>query len=80
MATDLRNLGDGKRIVLHTNDNEVYKSLRDSARVIDEVPYWQEQNGRIVMVGVDLYFFKKSRKWLEGQFKTLGLQKRPIFS
>ena len=70
IVTKLRNLGDGTTIVLHTNDNWVYRKLRDSARLIKIVPYEQEQGGKLSVVSVDLYFPKECRKWLE---KTIGI-------
>ena len=65
---ELRNLGDNRTIVAHTNDNQVYRKLRDSVKPIKIVPYEQEQGGKIVMVAVDLYFPKGHRKWLEENF------------
>jgi len=65
IVTELRNLGDNTAVVLYTNDNQLYRKLRDSADYIKIVPYEQEQGGKIAMVGVDLYFCKKYRRWLE---------------
>ena len=69
--TELRDLGDNRTIILHTNDNWVYRKLRDSVRLIKIVPYEQEQGGKVAVLGVDLYFPKEYRKWLE---KSIGIR------
>lgn len=75
METEIRNYGDGKMIVLHTKDSEVYRKLRDSVKVVKIVPYYQRQNGKEVLVGVDLYFLKKHQKWVEQQINAPALEK-----
>lgn len=65
IVTELRDLGDHRTVVLYTNDNRVYRKIRDSIKPIKTVPYEQEQRAKIVMVGVDIYFPKEYRKWLE---------------
>ena len=67
-VTELRDLGDHRTVVLYTNDNRVYSKIRDSVKPIKIVPYEQEQGAKIVMVGVDIYFPKEYRKWLEYNF------------
>ena len=69
--TELRNLGDGRTIVLYTNDNRVYRKVLESVKPIEIVPYEQEQGGKLTMLGVDLYFPKEYRKWLE---KNIGIR------
>jgi len=69
-VTELRELGDNKTLVLYTNDNRVYSKIRDSIEPIKIVPYEQEQQGKLVMVGVDIYILKEYRKWLE---KNVGV-------
>jgi len=69
-VTELRELGDNKTLVLYTNDNRVYSKFRDSIEPIKIVPYEQEQQGKLVMVGVDIYILKEYRKWLE---KNVGV-------
>jgi hypothetical protein len=71
LVTELRNLGDNRTVVLYTNDNRVYRKIRDSIKPIKIVPYEQEQGAKIVMVGVDIYFPKKYRKQLE---KDIGVR------
>jgi len=71
IVTELRNLGDSKTIVVYTNDDRIYRNLCDSVRPIKIVPYEQEQGGKIAIVGVDLYFPKEYRKWLE---KRIGIR------
>ena len=68
--TELRNLGDGITIVLYTNDNRVYRKVLESVKPIKMVPYEQKQGGKLTVVGVDLYFPKEYRKWLE---KNIGV-------
>lgn len=70
-VTELRNLGDNRTIVLYTNDNQVHRKVRDQASPIKTVPYEKEQRGKTVMVGVDVYFRKGHRKWLE---ENLGVR------
>ena len=65
MVNEIRDYGDGKTIVLYTNENVVYRKLRDSTKVIKSVHYSQEQKHRWVMVGCDLYFAKKHHSWLQ---------------
>jgi len=69
-VTELRELGDNRTVVVHTNDNRVYRKLRDSAKPIKIVPYEQEQGEKVALVAVDLYFPKEYRKWLE---KSIGI-------
>lgn len=68
--TELRNLGDDRTIVLYTNDNRVYRKVLESVKPVKIVPYEQEQGGKVAMIGVDLYFPKEYRKWLE---KNIGI-------
>jgi hypothetical protein len=70
LMTRLRDLGDNRTLVLHTDENRVYMKLRDSAKLIKLVPYEQEQGGKATLVAVDLYFPKKCRNWLE---KIIGI-------
>jgi hypothetical protein len=69
-VTELRDLGDNRTLVLYTNDSWVYRKLRDSARLIKIVPYEQEQGGKVAVLGVDLYFPKEYRKWLEKTIRS----------
>jgi hypothetical protein len=75
IVTELRDLGDNRTVVVYTNDNQIYKKLRDSVEPIKIVPYEQEQGGKIVMVGVDIYFLKEYRKWLE---KGIGVHTQKV--
>ena len=70
IVTELRNVGDGTTIVLYTNDNRVYRKVLELVQPIKIVPYEQEQGGKLTVVGVDLYFPKEYRKWLE---KNIGI-------
>jgi len=75
IVTEIRDLGDNRTLVLYTNDNRVYRKFRDSVKCIKIVPYEQEQEGKIVMVGVDIYFPKEYRKWLE---KNIGVPTQKV--
>ena len=70
IVTELRDMGDGRTIVLHTNDNRVYRKVLESVKPIEIVTYEQEQGGKLTVVGVDLHFPKEYRKWLE---KNIGI-------
>jgi hypothetical protein len=70
IVTELRDLGDGRTIVLYTNDDLVYKKVLDLANPIKIVPYEQEQGGKATVLGADLYFPKEHRSWLE---KNIGI-------
>ncbi len=70
IVTELRDLGDNRTLVLHTNDNRVYRKLLESVKPIKIVPYEQEQGGKLAVVAVDIYFPKEYRKWLE---KNIGI-------
>lgn len=65
IVTELRNLRDNRTVVVYTNDNRVYRKLQDLGKPIKIVPYQQEQGGKVAIVGVDLYFRKEYRRWLE---------------
>jgi hypothetical protein len=75
IVTELRNLGDGRTIILHTNDNRVYRKVLESVKPAKIVPYQQEQGGKVAMIGVDLYFPKEYRKWLE---KNVGIHTQKV--
>ena len=65
IVTELRDLGDNRTLVLHTSDNRVYRKIRNLVEPIKIVPYEQERGAKVAIVGVDLYFPKEYRKWLE---------------
>lgn len=75
LVTELRNLGDKRTVILYTNDNRVYRKIRDLVEPIKIVPYEQEKGGKVVMVGVDIYFPKECRKWLE---KNIGVHTQKV--
>ncbi len=70
IRTELRDFGDNKTVVLYTNDNRVYRQLRESTKLIKIVQYEQEQRGKLALVAVDLYFPKECLKWLK---KNIGV-------
>ncbi|MFC2045716.1 hypothetical protein ACFLUH_03455 [Chloroflexota bacterium] len=65
VLTEVRDYGDKRTVVVYTNDNEVCRKLRDSRKCFRIVSYEQQQNGKTVLVGVDLYFSKKDFTWLK---------------
>ena len=73
--TELRYLGDNRTLVLYTNDNRVYRKFRDSVEFTKIVPYEQEQGGKVVMVGVDIYLPKEYRRWLK---KNIGVDSQKV--
>ena len=75
IVTELRDLGDNRTLVLYTNDNQVYRKFRDSVEFTKIVPYEQEQGGKVVMVGVDIYLPKEYRKWLK---KNIGIDSQKV--
>ena len=66
---EIRDFGDKRTIVLYTDENKVYQKYRDLKKVIKVIPYTQTQTikkeQKEVMVGVDIYFPKTSKNWLE---------------
>ena len=72
---ELRNFGDGRTIVLYTNDSRAYRKVLESVKPINIVPYEQEQGGKLAVLGVDLYFHKEYRKWLE---KNIGIRTQKV--
>jgi len=72
MATEIRDFGDKKTIVVFTDDNSVFGNLRDSRKCLKVIPYEQEQSRKVRMVGADLYFPKKYKGWLEKKIRGLG--------
>jgi len=69
MVNELRNYGDGQTVVLYTNDNTTYRNLKNSTKLIKSVPYMQEQKGRYVNIGYDLYFDRKYKTWLKDRIQ-----------
>ena len=62
-CTELRDYGDGRTIVLYTEDNEVYQKLKKSAE--REVFYETWKNcdpTKASKVAVDLYFPRKKKE------------------
>ena len=65
MTAEIRDYGANGMIVLYTDSQPVYGQLKNLKRALNEVPYYHEQKGVLRMVGVDLYFKKKYKSWLE---------------
>lgn len=74
MVTEIRDYGNGRTIVLYTNENAVFQRFRDSAKCLRVIPYEQDQKKKVALVGVDLYFNKKYRNWLEKRIGVVGVQ------
>jgi len=57
MTTELRNFGDGRTIVVYTDEGKVAQRIRDWSECFKVVPYEQEQYSKrkIALVGLDLY-------------------------
>lgn len=76
MTTEIRDYGDKKTIVVYTDDNAVFKKLRErkSCRKVVCYEVWKDCDPRkAVKVGVDLYFNKKEENRIR---KALGLSER----
>jgi len=66
----LRDYGDNKNIVLYTEDNELYQRLRSSTKCFNDIPYWfDDKKIGWIQVGVDLYFPKRFKRWVEHQLE-----------
>ena len=78
METEIRNFGDGKAIVLYTENTKIWKALRDTSKCYKEVRYEQEQKGVDKLVGIDLYFPKKYQKQLIKKLGGLGVPEPTI--
>jgi hypothetical protein len=76
IVAELRNLGDGRTIVLYTNDNRVYRKVLELANPIKIVPYEQAQGGKSTMLGAGLYFPKEYRDWLEKKFGIRTIKRK----
>ena len=68
---EIREFGDGKTIVLYSDNRQLITRLSNSAKCFKTIPYEQEQPSkkRIALIGADLYFPKRLRPWLERQMK-----------
>jgi len=71
MTTELRDYGDKMMVVLHTQNERIYRKLSKSTLLVKEVPYMQNQKGKVKMVGVDLYFPRTWRRWVRQQVKKI---------
>ena len=70
---EIRDSGDKQSLVVHTNENGIYQKLEKSTKCFNVIPYYQQQNGKLKMVGVDLYFPKKYRAWLFSKTRVTTL-------
>lgn len=69
MTTELRDYGDGKAVVVYTNDRTLATQLSNYRDCFKIIPYEQEQRphrqpAKLVLVGIDYYFPKKKLKAL----------------
>ena len=64
MTAELRDYGNGKMVVVWTNDANLRNKLLEWKSLIKVVEYWQQQNSccRLTLVGVDMYFPKGKRR------------------
>ncbi len=69
MTTEIRNFGDGKTIILYTDEQKLFTRLKNSVKCFKVIPYHQDQpsKGKVVLVGADLYFPRRYQRWLERQ-------------
>ena len=75
--TTIRDFGDGKTVVIHTNDRNLASRLGNYKACFNIVPYEQEQysNRKLALVGIDFYFQKKV---LRALLKKIGIPYRGL--
>ena len=61
---EIRDYRDKQTLVVYTDQNDIYRKLENSTKCTQVIPYEQQQNGKLKMVGADLYFPKKYKAWL----------------
>jgi len=69
----IRDYGDKRSLVVYTDQNDIYHKLVKSTKCANVIPYYQEKNGKLKMVGIDLYFPKKHTTWLFAKTKVTTL-------
>ena len=62
--TELRDFGDGKTVVVYSEDRATATKLGNKKRCFKIVPYEQTQKNKVVLVGVDYYFPKSEKRTL----------------
>ena len=62
--TELREFGDGKTVVVYTNDREIATKLGNRKKCFKIIPYEQDQGKKVALVGIDFYFPKRETKAL----------------
>jgi len=71
-VTEIREYGDKETVVLYTEDDLIYTTLREKAQ--KEVPYevWKGANpGSKRLIGIDLYFPRTSKGSVKRVFSQL---------
>jgi len=71
MATEIRDYGDQKTIVVYTDDNNTAANLKDRKTLIKEIEYHQDTKNGVRCVGKDFYFPKRQ---LRSICRGLGLK------
>jgi len=77
MATELRDYGDKKTVVVFTDEMEVVRRLRDRKACSHIVPYEQEQysKNRVATIGYDFHFPKAQvPKFLRNLRTTISIR------
>lgn len=77
MTTEIRDYGDGKTIVVYSDERELVTKLSNLKSCQKIVPYTQDQSSKkkVALIGVDLYFPKRRLKTL---FRKLGIAPQPL--
>jgi len=77
MTTEIRDFGDGKTVVVYTNDRATATKLGNYKSCFKIIPYEQVQysNKKVALVGVDYYFPKRQLKSL---CRKVGIPFQPL--
>lgn len=65
MTNEISDYDHNGTLVLYTNEEGVYQSLKDSVKILSISPYERVVNGKYTTVGYDIWFLKEHRKWIE---------------
>lgn len=68
MLAEIRDFGDGKTIVLYTDNRQLANRVGNWQQCFKIVPYEQEQYSKkkVALIGLDLFLPRKLRRRLEG--------------
>ena len=71
-TTEIREYGDGKTIILYTEDDLIYQTLKDKAEKEIHYEVWKDADpAKKRKVAADLYFPRTSRSHVKRVFEQL---------